>query len=623
MQVERAKAYGDVAGIAWPQESFVPPKLGWFCDIVLKGGVTSGIVYPLAICRLAQSYWIKNIGGSSVGAIAAAMTAAAEYRRRETHDGSGYEMLAGLREFFVRPGALQRLFRADRVAQPLLGLALAFVGAGSPASKAASAVARFSLPAWLVVAASVVLTWFAAHGAHSAWQVAAGAFLGACATVAFVFLYYTITFFVVMARNDFGWCHGHSRAFNSAKAFDDVTKLKAGRTPKLTDWLHVLVQRMAGREPAGAPLTFGDLWQAALPPGLPRTDDHSIDLRMVTTCLTIGRPFELPGDLARMPVWFRKEELRSYFATEIIDALVDSQQPDSSGYYALPPPERWPIVFAARLSMSFPVLFCPVKLYTLDADDARKPLWLSDGGLTSNFPIHFFDAPLPRWPTFALDLLGGGRAESAQASPTPYGEGNVFLESEITAGRVNPWNRFGRGGVFTQVAEFFGATIDTMRTWQDTVLASLRGNASRTAGIRLAPEEGGLNLNMPRETIEKLLARGYAAGDLLARMFEPSSPDQAWEKQRWERYRATMSALDLWLERFDENFISPIASNQPDYPAIIRKELRPPDVADALRATRSVADERHTWGLGGHAPRFRAYEPDPPTELQARPRPAQ
>jgi hypothetical protein len=29
----------------------------------MKGGITSGVVYPLAICELAQTYKLKNIGG--------------------------------------------------------------------------------------------------------------------------------------------------------------------------------------------------------------------------------------------------------------------------------------------------------------------------------------------------------------------------------------------------------------------------------------------------------------------------------------------------------------------------------------------------------------------------------
>jgi predicted acylesterase/phospholipase RssA len=31
--------------------------------------------------------------------------------------------------------------------------------------------------------------------------------------------------------------------------------------------------------------------------------------------------------------------------------------------------------------------------------------WFSDGGIASNFPIHFFDAWLPRRPTFGVNLV--------------------------------------------------------------------------------------------------------------------------------------------------------------------------------------------------------------------------
>jgi predicted acylesterase/phospholipase RssA len=66
------------------------------CDIVMKGGVTSGVVYPLAICELATVYRFKSIGGTSAGAIAAVATAAAEYRRRKHGSVEGFELLEGL-----------------------------------------------------------------------------------------------------------------------------------------------------------------------------------------------------------------------------------------------------------------------------------------------------------------------------------------------------------------------------------------------------------------------------------------------------------------------------------------------------------------------------------------------
>src|SRR5579884_2966044 len=63
-------------------EKRVYDKADKHCDVVLKGGVTSGIVYPLALCELATKYQFKGLGGTSSGAIVASFAAAAEYYRQ-------------------------------------------------------------------------------------------------------------------------------------------------------------------------------------------------------------------------------------------------------------------------------------------------------------------------------------------------------------------------------------------------------------------------------------------------------------------------------------------------------------------------------------------------------------
>lgn len=50
-------------------------------DLTMEGGTTSGVVYPLAVCELATNFRFRNVGGASAGAIAAALTAAAELGR--------------------------------------------------------------------------------------------------------------------------------------------------------------------------------------------------------------------------------------------------------------------------------------------------------------------------------------------------------------------------------------------------------------------------------------------------------------------------------------------------------------------------------------------------------------
>lgn len=49
------------------------------CDLVMEGGITSGVVYPLALVELASQYRFRGVGGTSAGAIAAGLAAAAEY----------------------------------------------------------------------------------------------------------------------------------------------------------------------------------------------------------------------------------------------------------------------------------------------------------------------------------------------------------------------------------------------------------------------------------------------------------------------------------------------------------------------------------------------------------------
>ena len=38
------------------------------CDLVMKGGITSGVVYPLAIVEISRAFRLKCIGGASATA---------------------------------------------------------------------------------------------------------------------------------------------------------------------------------------------------------------------------------------------------------------------------------------------------------------------------------------------------------------------------------------------------------------------------------------------------------------------------------------------------------------------------------------------------------------------------
>jgi len=89
---------------------------------VMKGGVTSGIVYPQAILELAVKYRFRSIGGTSAGAIAAAMTAASEYGRQT----DGFEKLKQLTEELAKPNRLLELFQPQPSTRPLFDVLLGY-----------------------------------------------------------------------------------------------------------------------------------------------------------------------------------------------------------------------------------------------------------------------------------------------------------------------------------------------------------------------------------------------------------------------------------------------------------------------------------------------------------------
>ena len=62
------------------------------CDLVMKGGITSGIAYPPAILQLKEQRKFNRIGGTSAGAIAAAGVAAAEFNRQNGGGEAGFGM---------------------------------------------------------------------------------------------------------------------------------------------------------------------------------------------------------------------------------------------------------------------------------------------------------------------------------------------------------------------------------------------------------------------------------------------------------------------------------------------------------------------------------------------------
>jgi hypothetical protein len=342
-------------------------------------------------------------------------------------------------------------------------------------------------------------------------------------------------------------------------------------------WLSESLSRLAAVEGV---LRFGHLWAGRefVPGHAPSADPRArlVNLELITTDLTRQRPYRFPlrpfaaDDPERL--YFRLEDLGArvkggtlgatddaIFPLDVIEAMRDPQPitvdgPDGGKLvlHRLPDPWDLPVVFAVRLSMSLPVLFKAVRLYrlvgpTVVRDDLGRPLserdddqplefplgrraevlWFSDGGITSNFPVHLFDATLPSWPTFGLNL---------GTHPEGFPHQDVWLPQDWQAS-IAPATEVG-----TTIPAFVLSIVDTARSWRDTMQTGMPGSRGRVAWVRQRGDEGGTNLYMPREVVASLALRGALAGARLTRRFDN---DTQWTRYRWLRLRVALSNLQV------------------------------------------------------------------------------
>ncbi|MEM7051133.1 MAG: hypothetical protein AAF604_15800 [Acidobacteriota bacterium] len=480
------------------------------CDLVMKGGITSGVVYPHAVLEIAKNFRLANVGGTSAGAIAAGLSAAAEYGR----DQGGFKKLGRLSDFLK--DHLLDLFQPHPRHRKAFKRLLALMDK----QKRRKARGR-DLVEGLGDVVKLVPT---------AWRV--------------------VQSYRCLDTTYYGLCPGTTQA---------------GRVPALTDWLTEMVEQIAGRmdgdELPATPLTFGDL------------EKKGILLRTLTTDLGGKRPVVLP--LIDESWMFREDEFRALFPGHIVDWMVEKGEADekAKGFFKLPRSQDLPVLFGMRLSLSFPFLLAAIPLYRrdfslrLDKDEQWKPrcCWMSDGGLSSNFPIHLFDSPMPQRPTFGISLTEFS-PHRHDRDPTSV-SGRVFLpkDDNPNAGRLRPIGTVG------SPIGFLGAMFDTARNWQDSLQTVLPGYRERIVQIALTKEEGGLNLDMDPDVVARLLKYGQRAGQELSGF--------NLQEHQWRRFLASYGAFEAafegMAETYDE-FRSAVASHKPlGYEALLpgREEL--------------------------------------------------
>ena len=580
------------------------------CDIIMKGGITSGIVYPRAVVALSHRYRFRQIGGASAGAIAATMAAAAELgRHREILSGVGAgDSFRKLDELPGRLGGqLATLFQPSPHTAAPFDVMMAWLdpkrSRTAKVVTTALLVVRRSVPVFIAVALlmmvpallfDLVLVGFP-HGPHQWWVLAAALVVWLPVAVLTGVVAAAVVLAVransSVAENGFGLCNGHARRDASSPI-------------PLTDWMETELRNLAGPAPTGSgatdrPVCFGDLWGDEATVAYRRAfmvkPDHAAafvdhargeaqlsaverrhlrglratDCLVMTTNLSHRRPYRFPFDTQEffwcatcVAAYFPDNVVAHILAatTAVGDVSVGKRDDGTpiviqttctrhtgEPLHFMPLACDTPLVVAARLSLSFPGLISAVPFYSVDwtrSPEHRNicPVWFSDGGISSNFPMRFFDAAWPKRPTFGINL-SGAHPDSPEMvwRPKPGASGRLP--------RLLP---------LTGLTGFVSAILDTMQNWNDTVQITMPGFRDRIVVVRQHPDEGGMNLKMPETVIQALADRGRQAGENLV-LGVPALGLEPFDfgVHRWIRYRDAMAGVDELLtgmrERWDDD----------------------------------------------------------------------
>jgi hypothetical protein len=262
---------------------------------------------------------------------------------------------------------------------------------------------------------------------------------------------------------------------------------------------------------------------------------------MFTTNLTHGRPYVFPHVESTARLFFNPEELKEYLPPVVLDWMntharpyTDATRSEESdppvaeatllGLKEIPAAKEFPVLLAARMSLSFPLLFAAVPLWAIDYEDPKGQrrfarCLFSDGGISSNFPVHLFDGLLPNWPTFGIEL--------EPALPN-LPDSPIFLPHSYGQGIADRWVRFdAQQKPASRLGGFVMSMIGAMQNWNDNTVSRMPGVRDRVVRIRLKDDEGGLNLNMDPDLITDIANRGRdAAKKLLQRFLGAPDPTE-------------------------------------------------------------------------------------------------
>lgn len=526
------------------------------CDVTLHGGHASPeLVFPSALVRLAKRFFFRRIAGSGGAAPVAAMTAAAEYARRsrrlcgfpafdKTADylvehpsvfgrmtttrgarsilevAEAVSADCGVVSRLVQVGAsLYRRFPASATAGALIGLALAVGDSFAQLAGEQMTIRRVLDPIPVVVAAVNLLV-----------GSLCGALVGVVAQI--------LSLRKRVSKGTFGLHTGYSKKAGPNQGY-------------VTNWLCVELAKLAGRENDSTPLTFGMLWDAPEPSGDqydPFAGTRSIDLEMVTTCVSLGRPIRLPMGLAGLDLYFDPYELERYFPDDLVSWMVKVSPKtmviEGKRYCHLPEPRDLPVLFAVRMSSGIPFVLDAVPLYLSQGNGAEPyatvaRVLFASGSLVSGFPDRSGAPLLPPHPSFEFSVDRTSRERDASQRYEPRDP--ELGHPEQGRGRVHPIENY---------LDFAAALWDSARNWPENTRRALAVSDELVAVID-APVSDRRPFSAPPVAVSKSVAEQAraAADDLAEQALFPT-----YGARRRRRFHTVVRSLSHAVREFSEDY---------------------------------------------------------------------
>ena len=122
------------------------------------------------------------------------------------------------------------------------------------------------------------------------------------------------------------------------------------------------------------------------------------------------------------------------------------------------------------------------------------------------------------------------------------GGSRVYLPDNNSAGQAPHWDA-PEDDKPTGLIGFLGHIVQTMQNWRDQIQLPYPGYRDRIVQVSQRPNEGGLNLNMPKEDIGRLADAGEYAAEVLTQHFDPAF-GHAWANHKDIRVRSFLTLVE-------------------------------------------------------------------------------